>query len=108
MIIETDELDKLRTESDKSINIEGFIPSGMLDPVFHSGRTYYLVPDGLVGQKPYALLGRSMEEKSVQAMVQIILSGKEQLAVLRPLDVYDRYDDASLSRPGKGPRGIQR
>ena len=86
VIIESDEIDKLRTENDKSINIAGFVPSSNLDPIFHSGRTYYLVPDGPVGQKPYSLLLTSMTKKNVFAMSQIVLSGKEQLAILRPHD----------------------
>ena len=86
VIIESEELDKLRTESDKSINIAGFVDSSTLDSIFHSGRTYFLVPDGPVGQKPYSLLHASMKNKNVQAMAQIVIAGKEQLAVLRPLD----------------------
>ena len=86
VIVDSEEIGKLRSESDRSINIEGFVPSAKLDPIYHSGRTYYLVPDGPVGQKPYALLHTSMTKKKVSAMAQIVLSGKEQLVMLRPLD----------------------
>ena len=61
VVIEDEELGKLRTKSDHSVNIEGFVAPDALDPVYHAGRTYYLLPDGAVGQKPYRLLVRGMQ-----------------------------------------------
>jgi hypothetical protein len=52
VVIDPDELDQLRSERDKSIAVDRFIPAGAVDPIYHSGRTYYLVPDGPIGQKP--------------------------------------------------------
>src|SRR5258705_541845 len=54
VIVDTDELEKLRTEDDKAITIDTFIKSGTLDPIYSTGKSYYLVPDGPVAQKPYA------------------------------------------------------
>ena len=82
VIIEDDELG---TQSDHSINIEGFIPPDAVDPVYHAGRTYYLVPDGTPGQKPYALLHRGMQENGVHALAQVVISGREQIVLLRPI-----------------------
>ncbi len=56
VVIDTDELEKLRTEDDKAITIDTFIEPDALDPVYLSGTTYYLLPDGPIGQKPYAVL----------------------------------------------------
>ena len=56
MVIDPAEMDKLRTESDKSINVTAFVRSDTIDPIYLSGRTYYLVPDGPVGQKAYNLI----------------------------------------------------
>ena len=39
VIIEPDELDQLRSERDKSINVDRFVPAGSIDPAYHSGRT---------------------------------------------------------------------
>src|SRR5690606_12728638 len=57
-----------------------------IDPVYHSGKTYYLVPDGPVGQKPYALLRRSMAEENLHAVGQVVLSNREQLVLVRPIE----------------------
>ncbi len=86
VIIEADELAKLRRESDKAIDIRGFVGRDEIDPMFFSGRTYFLVPDGPVGQKPYHLLVEAMAARDLYAVATAVLSGKEQLAVVRPLE----------------------
>ena len=86
VVIESDELDKLRTESDKSVHIDGFVEESALDPIYFSGRTYYLVPDGAVGQKPYRLLHESLKEKGLCGIAQVVIAGREQLVLLRVLD----------------------
>jgi DNA end-binding protein Ku len=48
VIVDPDELDKLRTPDEKAITISSFIEPDTIDPVYFSGRTYYLVPDGPV------------------------------------------------------------
>ena len=48
VIVDTDELSKLRTEDDKAIKVNAFIAPDDLDPIYQTGKTYYLVPDGPV------------------------------------------------------------
>jgi DNA end-binding protein Ku len=86
VIIEDDEIDKLRTESDKSIRIDGFITPETLSSVYFGGRTYYLTPDGPVGQKPYNLLMKGMEANQVAAIAEVVISQKEQVVMLRVVD----------------------
>jgi DNA end-binding protein Ku len=83
VIIDVDELDKLRLESDQSISVEKFVPADEVDPIYVSGKTYYLVPDGPVGQKPYALLQRALSESGLNAIARVVLSKKEQVVRLR-------------------------
>jgi DNA end-binding protein Ku len=86
VIIDPDELDKLRSENDKSISVDTFVPADAIDPVYHSGKTYYLVPDGPIGQKPYALLHQTMADSNLHAIAQVVLSKREQLVLLRPIE----------------------
>jgi DNA end-binding protein Ku len=81
--IEPEELDKLRTDQDKAISIDAFIRPEELDPVYLSGRTYYLVPDGRVAQKPYAVLQEVMAGRGRYGIAQLVLAGREQIAVVR-------------------------
>lgn len=86
VVIDPDELDKLRKKSDHSINIDGFIRQEEIDPVYLAGKNYYLLPDGTVGQKPYKLLYDAMAEDDLCAIAQVVLSGREQLVMVRPVD----------------------
>ena len=86
VVVDLDELRKLRPESDHAIRIDGFISPDAIDPVYWTGRTYYLLPDGAVGQKPYALLLRSMVDNEVHAIAQVVISSREQIVLLRPTD----------------------
>src|SRR6267378_4980235 len=82
VIVDTEELEKLRTEDDKAITIDTFIPSGTLDPIYSTGKSYYLVPDGPVAQKPYAVLHHGMVELKRQALAQVVMHGKEQTVLV--------------------------
>ena len=86
VVIDTDELEKLRTENDRSINVGKFVPAETVDPLYHSGKNYYLVPDGPIGQKPYQLIHDAMRDQGVQAVAQVVISKKEELVLVRPVD----------------------
>lgn len=86
VVIDPAELQKLRPQSDKSIQLDGFVAEDEIDEVYFTGRTYYLLPDGPSGAKPYALLRKGMADAGLVALGQIVLSGREQLACIRPLD----------------------
>src|SRR5437868_4356169 len=46
VIVDPDEIEKLRTAADKSVNVEAFVAPDAIDTTNYVGRTYYLVPDG--------------------------------------------------------------
>jgi DNA end-binding protein Ku len=85
VIIDPGEMEKLRGESEKSVSIDGFVPRGAIDPLYFSGKTYYLVPDGPAGVKPYALLHQGMIDEERLAVAEVVLFGREHVAVLRPM-----------------------
>lgn len=86
VVIDPSEIQKLRPESDRTIRIDGFIAPEEIDSVFRAGKTYYLLPDGAAGNKPYALLRRGMQDGDVVAIAQVVLSGREQLVLVEPRD----------------------
>lgn len=86
VIIEAEELNKLRPESDKAVRIDGFISPDSIDPIYFAGKTYYLLPDGMAGTRPYALLHRGMVDAGVCAIAQVVIAGREQLVLVRPID----------------------
>jgi DNA end-binding protein Ku len=81
---EKEELDELRTEEEKSLTIDTFVSAEDIDPIYFDGRMYYLMPAGNNASEPYALLHSAMEKRNRWGIGQVVFSGREQLAVLRP------------------------
>jgi DNA end-binding protein Ku len=85
VVVDPDELDKLRTEDEKAVNITAFVSPDTVDPIYLTGSTYYLVPDAPVGQRPYAVLRQAMIEENRYAVAQVVIHGKEHTVLLRPI-----------------------
>src|SRR3954469_20317988 len=84
-IIDSSEINKLRSERDRSVNVDKFVSPDEIDPMYFSGKTYYLMPDGKHGNKAYAVLQRAMSEENVIGLGQVVISNREQLVALRPV-----------------------
>src|SRR5262249_27405748 len=79
-----DELDKLRNEDDKAIRVDVFVAPEAVDPMYLTGKNYYLVPEGPVGPKAYQVVYQAMVDANRYALAQVVMHGKEQLVMLRP------------------------
>ncbi|HZZ72545.1 MAG TPA: Ku protein, partial [Pirellulales bacterium] len=79
-----EELDALRTAREKALTIDAFVDPSQIDPIYFDGRVYYLIPSGNSGSEPYALLLTAMERKHRWGVGQVVFSGREQLALIRP------------------------
>lgn len=87
VVINLDELDKLRAADEgKAIKIDTFVSPDQIDPLYFSESSYYLLPDGAAGQKPYTLLHRAMSEQNLCCVARVVLHNKEQLVLVRSLD----------------------
>jgi DNA end-binding protein Ku len=86
VVVDDAEREKLLPEDDKAIAIDTFIRPDDLDPIYYGDRSYYLVPDGRVAQKPYAVLQRVMAERGRYAVAQMVMSGRGQVVLVRPVD----------------------
>ena len=84
VVIDTEEIEKLRPKSEKDIAINAFVKPDAIDPAQFSGKSYYLLPDGPVAQRAYNLLTRAMREQKRYAFAQVVIFGKEQIVLLRP------------------------
>ena len=106
VVVDTEEVKKLRPKGDQSVHVKGFVPTDALDPLYHAGRTYYLLPDGPVGQKPYQLLREGMEREEVHALAEIVMSGREQLVLIRPIEGLLAMTMLSYEAKVKQPSGF--
>jgi DNA end-binding protein Ku len=84
-IIDPDEINKLRSPADRAVTIDRFVSPDQIDPIYYSGQTYYLLPDGKQAPKPYAVLQEAMKNENVVGIAQVVISNREQLVVVRPI-----------------------
>ena len=86
VVIDGSELSKIRKQSDRSVKLSGFVKPDEIRSVYLAGKTYYLMPDGVAGQRPYALLRDGMRDGDVVGVAQVVLSGREQLVMIHVQD----------------------
>ncbi|HWB10293.1 MAG TPA: Ku protein [Pirellulales bacterium] len=84
--IDPEELDALRTESERALTIDAFISPSQLDAIYYDGRRYLLVPDSASSAEPYAVLAQAMRNQGRDGVGQVVFSGREQLARLRAVE----------------------
>lgn len=83
LIIKDDELEKIKPEKGRTIDIIAFINLAEVDPIYYD-RTYYLLPDE-GGTKPYRLLVEAMTERKTVALARFVLRERQHLSALRPM-----------------------
>jgi DNA end-binding protein Ku len=84
VIIEDEEIEKVKPEAGRRIEIEEFVKLGDIDPVYYD-RPYDLRPDES-GAKAYALLVQAMEKAGRVGIARFVMRQKQYLAALRPVD----------------------
>jgi DNA end-binding protein Ku len=84
VIIRDEELDKLRPEKGRTIEISDFVDLQDIDPIYYD-RTYYLMPDAQ-GVKGYQLLLHAMRASGKVGIATFVMRRKEYLAALRPTE----------------------
>jgi DNA end-binding protein Ku len=84
--IDPDELAELRPEGERAISVEGFVHPDTVDPAYLSGKTYFLTPDGSLGQKPYQLIQEAMASEELNAIGRMKITTREHLVRVRAED----------------------
>src|SRR4051812_43307179 len=103
VVIDTDELDKLRSPAEKAVTIHNFISRDDVPDRYLCGRTLYLVPDGPVAQKPYNLLHRVMSEGGKAGFARVVMNGKEKLMLVQPVENLLAMSELSYAQELKDP-----
>lgn len=82
--VENDELTRFSAKQERTIEILEFVDASEVDAVFYE-RTYWIEPQERA-DRPYALLLRAMERSGRAAIGRFVLSTKEHLVLMRPVD----------------------
>jgi DNA end-binding protein Ku len=81
VVIDDEDVAKVRTESTKVINLVQFAGADEIDPMYVD-RAYYLVPDGNMATDAYAVMRDGMEGKV--GVGKVAIHGREYLVAVKP------------------------
>ena len=82
--LSSEEMDALRPEKSRSIDVQDFVDIEEIDPMYFNS-PYYLGPaDG--AEKAYSLLAAAMESSGKAAIARFVFRNKEHLAAIRAED----------------------
>jgi DNA end-binding protein Ku len=79
------EIDALRPESTKTIDVTDFVSLDEIDPIYYEN-TYWLAPATESADKAYQLLLKALEDEQRVGIGTVVLRDKQHLAAIRPLD----------------------
>ena len=80
-----DELDNIALESNRTIDIDQFVPRDEIDDLYVV-RPYYLVPDGKVGHDAYAVIRDTIKATDKVALARVVLTNREHVIALEARD----------------------
>ncbi len=83
VMVEDEDLEKLKIDSTKMIEIEAFVPQSEVDQIFLDS-TYYLAPDDQVAQEAFAVIRDAMAAKEVVGVGRVVLNRRERMLMLQP------------------------
>jgi DNA end-binding protein Ku len=83
VVVEDEELQQLKLESTKVIDIERFVDGGEIDRLYWD-EPYYLVPDGKPAQDPYAVIREAMAGEKQVALGRLVMTNRERLVAIEP------------------------
>ena len=78
-----EELKALDVESSKIIDLEKFVPSAGIEPVYFDS-PYYVYPDGPIAVEALRVIGAAMAEAGVVGLGRLTLSRRERMVMLEP------------------------
>jgi DNA end-binding protein Ku len=81
VVMEEEDIDKVRVESTRVINLEKFTDDTAVDPIYLE-RPYYLAPDGAVARDAFAVIREGMKGKI--GIGKVALYGREYLIKVQP------------------------
>ncbi|HTR14259.1 MAG TPA: Ku protein [Roseiarcus sp.] len=83
ILLEDEELEAVRLESARTIDIESFIPADGVDWVWCES-PYYLTPDEPVGEEAYCVIRDAMRSTGMMGVSRLVLNRRERAILLKP------------------------
>jgi DNA end-binding protein Ku len=81
VVVDEEDIEKVRVESTRVINLEKFTEDTAIDPIYLE-RPYYLAPDGPAAKESFAVIREGM--KGMAGIGKVALYGREYLIKVQP------------------------
>ena len=85
VVLEDEELEAVRLESTRTIDIEEFVPRESIEWVYYD-TPYYVTPNDEVGEEAFSVIREAMASKDVVGISRLVLSGRERAVMIEPRD----------------------
>jgi DNA end-binding protein Ku len=85
VIVTNEELQSVRLETTKTIDIERFVDADEIDRLYWND-PYYLVPDGKSGTEAYVVIRDALEQAGRIAIGRVVMHTRERMVALEPRD----------------------
>jgi DNA end-binding protein Ku len=85
IMVEDDELAKIKIESTHTIEIDRFVPRSEIDDRYLDS-PYYMSPTDQVGQEAFSVIRDAMREKKMVGLARVVLTRREHVVLLEPFD----------------------
>src|SRR5436190_6184719 len=84
VVVEASELETLKLETTRGIEVSQFISQGGLDP-FLLDSPYYLGPDCPVSEEAFVVFREALRRSGTVGLGRVVMAGRERLVALTPL-----------------------
>jgi DNA end-binding protein Ku len=85
LLIEDEEIDKIKIESSHTIDIKSFVPRDQIDNRYLDS-PYYIAPTDQVGQEAFTVIRDTIRSKGMVALARVVLARREHVIMLEAFD----------------------
>jgi DNA end-binding protein Ku len=102
ILLTNDEIDAVKLESTKTIDIERFVAADEIDRLYWDN-PYFLAPDGKLAEEAFGVIRLAMEKSGQIALGRVVIGTRERILALEPRDkgilAYTIRSDAEVRDP---------
>jgi DNA end-binding protein Ku len=109
ILLTTDEINAVKLESTKTIDIERFVATDDIDRLYWDS-PYFLAPDGKLAQEAFGVIRTALETSGQIALGRVVIGARERILALEPrgkgILAYTLRTDAEVRKPDEIFDGI--
>jgi DNA end-binding protein Ku len=110
VLLEDEELEAVRLESARTIDVETFTAAGSIDWLWYE-TPYYLTPDDKVGEEAYCVIRDAMRSTGMVGISRLVLHRRERAVLLKArengIELWTLRYGSDVRDPGELFRGIR-